>query len=237
NVWPLPVVSLDKNNELCDGSSRLLQAGNHTTFLWQDGSTGPSFNVTSTGTYYVTVGDIHQCKASDTTIISQLLPAPRAFLPEDTAVCSYGSLVILPQYVYLSYHWSNGASGQTISVTRPGEYWLNVTDAKGCIGTDSILVKGKECLLGLHVPKGFTPNNDGKNDVFLPVIGGDVVKYQLTVYNRWGQAIFTTTDRFKGWDGKYGGAQQESNVFVWVVTYQLQGDGVRSERGTVMLIR
>jgi len=237
NVWPLPVVSLHKNNELCEGSSRLLQAGNHTAYLWQDGSNAGSFNVTSTGTYYLTAWNSHQCKASDTTVITQILPAPRGFLAEDTAVCSYGSLVIQPKNMYPSYSWSNGATSSAISVTRPGEYWLQVINAKGCVGRDTILVKGKECLQGLHVPKGFTPNNDGKNDLFLPVLGGDVVKYQLTVYNRWGQTVFSTNDRFKGWDGKYGGGQQDSNVFVWVVTYQLLGEVVKSERGTVMLIR
>ncbi len=237
NVWPVPVVSLDKNTELCEGSSRMLQAGNHNTFLWQDGSTGPSFNVTSTGTYYVTVGDIHQCKASDTATITQILPAPRNFLPEDTAVCSYGSLVIRPRSSFTSYSWNTSAMSSSISVTRPGEYWLQVTDPKGCIGKDTISVKEKECLQGLHVPKGFTPNNDGKNDIFLPVLGGDVVKYQLTVYNRWGQAVFSTNDRFKGWDGKFGNVQQDTNAFVWVVNYQLQGEAVQSERGTVMLVR
>lgn len=237
NVWPVPVVSLDKNTELCEGSSRMLQAGNHNTFLWQDGSTGPSFNVTSTGTYYVTVGDIHQCKASDTATITQILPAPRNFLPEDTAVCSYGSLVIRPRSSFTSYSWNTSAMSSSISVTRPGEYWLQVTDPKGCIGKDTITVKGKECLQGLHVPKGFTPNNDGKNDIFLPVLGGDVVKYQLTVYNRWGQVVFSTNDRFKGWDGKFGNVQQDTNAFVWVVNYQLQGEAVQSERGTVMLVK
>lgn len=237
NVWPLPVVSLDQTPTLCEGSSLLLQAGNHSAYLWQDGSNGPAYNATSTGVYYVTVWSDQQCRNSDTTAITQILPMPRQFLPEDTAVCSYGSLTILPEMNFMSYNWNNGAASSSISVTRPGEFWLQVTDAKGCIGRDTILVAGKECLQGLHVPSGFTPNGDGRNDLFLPVIGGNVMKYQLTVYNRWGQAIFTTMDRFKGWDGKYGGVQQDNNVFIWVVSFQLEGEGVRIERGTVMLVR
>lgn len=237
NVWPLPVVSLDKTDALCEGGSRILQAGSHSAYLWQDGSTGAVFNATSTGIYYVTVWSSQQCKNSDTMVISQILPAPQHFLPEDTAVCGYGSLEIRPDMAFSTYNWSNGAISPFISVIRPGEYSLQVTDANGCSGRDTILVKGKECLQGLHVPKGFTPNGDGRNDIFLPVLGGNVVKYQLTVYNRWGQAIFNTTDRFKGWDGKYGGLQQDSNVFVWVVSFQLEGEQVRVERGTVTLIR
>jgi len=90
---------------------------------------------------------------------------------------------------------------------------------------------------GFYVPSAFTPNNDGKNDIFRPLIFGNVKKYQFTIYNRWGQIVFQTTEIGKGWDGKFGGMQQDPNVFVWTCTYQLEAEEVKHEKGSVTLIR
>jgi hypothetical protein len=110
NVWPNPVVALNKNPDLCTGSTRILQAGNFSSYLWQDGSTAPSFFATGIGTYYVTVTDNNQCKGSDTARIIRLLPLPANFLPADTSICSYGSLLLKSKNPYSNYSWNNNAS-------------------------------------------------------------------------------------------------------------------------------
>jgi len=92
-------------------------------------------------------------------------------------------------------------------------------------------------LTGFYIPNAFTPNQDGKNNFFKPFIGGVVKQYQFTVYNRWGQIVFTTKDLRKGWDGNFGGIKQDGNVFVWMCTYQLDGLPAKTEKGTVVLIR
>ncbi len=237
NVWPNPVVSLNNDPELCAGSTRILQAGNFSSWLWQDGSTSSSFNATGIGTYYVTVKDNNQCKGSDTVRIMRLLPLPANFLPSDTAICNYGSLLIKPSGNYSNYTWNNNAVSSSISITAPGIYWLQVTDASKCIGRDSILVNPKECLRGFYIPNAFTPDRNGRNDDFKPFIGGIVKQYQFTIYNRWGQVVFTTKELARGWDGTFGGQQQDTNVFAWMCTYQLEGEGVNRERGTVLVIR
>ncbi len=237
NVWPKPVVTLNDNPELCTGNTRILQAGNFLSYLWQDGSTASSFIATSIGTYYVTVTDNNQCKGSDTARIIRLLPLPAGFLPADTAICNYGSLLIKPVSTYSNYMWSNNAASSSILVTVPGTYWLQVTDASNCVGRDTIIVNPKECLKGFHIPTAFTPDNNGRNDDLKPLISGIVKQYQFTIYNRWGQIIFTTKDLTKGWNGNFKGIQQDTNVFAWLCTYQLEGEAVKIEKGTVLLIR
>ena len=76
---------------------------------------------------------------------------------------------------------------------------------------------------GVYVPTAFTPNNDGKNDVFRPLIYGNVKKYQFTVYNRWGQIVFQTSEinESRGSE-KASGLIQDSNVFVWSVFINLK---------------
>jgi gliding motility-associated-like protein len=87
------------------------------------------------------------------------------------------------------------------------------------------------------MPTAFTPDKDGKNDFCHPLLFGNVVSYKFQIYNRWGQIVFESTMLNKGWDGKLSGALQDSNVFIWVCTYQFRGQPVLTKKGTIVLIR
>jgi gliding motility-associated-like protein len=236
-VHAAPVPDLGSDRDLCAGSQSVFTPGSFATYLWQDGSTTPSFTATGVGAYHVTVQDNHQCKGSDTVQIITLLPPPAGFLPPDTSICSYGDLLIRSSGSFSTYLWSNNTVSSSITVTSPGSYWLQVKDRHDCTGKDSIIVMPKECLKGFYMPSAFTPNKDGRNDEFKPFIGGIVKQYQFTIYNRWGQLVFTTKELNKGWDGSFEGTQQDTNVFAWICTYQLEGESVKVEKGTVVLIR
>jgi gliding motility-associated-like protein len=236
-VFDNPVVELGNDNTLCTGSKRVLEAGNFASYEWQNGDTGPSFTVTGLGRYYVTVTDKNKCSGSDTLDVTNLLTAPANFLPADTILCSYATLDVKPIRSFYRYLWSNGATSPVISVRPTGLYWLQATDEHNCTGADSMLIQPKDCLMGLYVPTAFTPNHDGKNDIFKPTLLGNIVKYEFSIYNRWGQRLFYTVEPNKGWDGLNGGKTQDTNVFVWVCKYQLEGEEMKMARGTVTLIR
>jgi gliding motility-associated-like protein len=139
--------------------------------------------------------------------------------------------------VYNSYLWNTTSSTSSITVTQPGIYWLQVTNNDHCTGRDSILVNPKDCMKGFYIPTAFTPNNDGNNDIFMPLLFGNVKQYRFTIYNRWGEKVFETRQPAKGWDGMTGGTKQDTHVFVWSCTYQFEGEEVKEEKGTVVLIR
>jgi gliding motility-associated-like protein len=101
---------------------------------------------------------------------------------------------------------------------------------------DQILIKEKIC--DIYFPSAFTPNNDGKNDLF-KVLGAHAISdYHLTVYNRWGQKIFETTDYTKGWDGLVNGKLQNTGFFVWHSEFKNAGNPNKIlMKGTVLLIK
>ncbi|MFL5740847.1 MAG: T9SS type B sorting domain-containing protein [Flavisolibacter sp.] len=237
NVFSNPVVSLNHDQALCAGTSRILDAGMYTSYLWSDGSTGQKITVKDTGSYTVEVTDTHGCKGKDSTKITTVLPVPSDFLPADTLLCSYDKLTVSSLRPFNSYQWNTGGVASAITISQPGLYWLQVTDAKGCVGKDSLLVTPKDCMQGFYIPSAFTPNHDNKNDVFLPLLFGRVVKYRFSIYNRWGRQIFETTELQRGWDGTISGITQDSNVYIWLCSFQLEGGELKTERGTVMLIR
>jgi gliding motility-associated-like protein len=89
-----------------------------------------------------------------------------------------------------------------------------------------------KCQSTLYVPNAFTPNGDGINDEFKPA-AVQLQAYQMNIYNRWGQLVFTTTAIEKGWSGE----NSETGVYAYVINYTDNFDRQQSQTGTVSLIK
>ena len=87
------------------------------------------------------------------------------------------------------------------------------------------------------VPLAFTPNEDARNEVFIPVFGYEPKKYSLIIYDRWGETIFATNDYKQGWDGVYKSRQAKQDVYVWKI-FLTKSDGLDyAYRGQFSLLR
>jgi gliding motility-associated-like protein len=233
----LPVINLDKNPSLCLGDSRTLDAGTGVNYLWQDGSTKGTLDVNGVGKYWVQVTNSAGCIATDSTEIKDILPLPANFIYHDTAICEALDITLSPSKQFVNYLWSNGRTSGSINITSAGQYWLQVTDADGCLAKEYINVTSKNCVTALYFPNAFTPNNDGRNDVFKPILFGAIVKFHLMIYNRFGEKVYESYDVTKGWNGSFRNVKQDSDVFVWYSEYQLKNEPVKNQKGVVTLIR
>ncbi|HVT86965.1 MAG TPA: gliding motility-associated C-terminal domain-containing protein [Chitinophagaceae bacterium] len=225
--------------------------GQSPSYQWQVNGIPTGNNSNSFAINTLNDGDVVNCvlessltcidtpRAVSNNIVINIDPsqAPVNFLPPDTAKCSFGTINIEATQVFNSYLWSNNDTTASIAIKDPGVYWLQVRNNNDCIGRDTIVVKLNDCLYGFYIPNAFTPNGDGKNDLFRPQIFGDLTQYKFTIYNRWGQIVFETTELNKGWDGTINGQMQNSGVYVWECTYELDGVNKNLKKGTVMLIR
>jgi gliding motility-associated-like protein len=122
--------------------------------------------------------------------------------------------------------WSNGMTTQTITVTEPGTYWVNVINNSNCNLSDTIEVVGETGGGVLYVPNTFTPNENGTNDKFFAV-GSSVNTFEMQIFNRWGQLIYTSNDINAGWDGKYKGQYVQMDTYVVRIEYTTECDGLR----------
>jgi gliding motility-associated-like protein len=236
-AFPNPLVTLDKTSTLCMGETRLLDAGNFSSYLWNDASTQRTLLVNGTGIYYVTITDANGCRDTDSTEIKTLLPLPVNFLPGDTSLCMYSSIQLIAASGYSGYLWSDNSNNPTLSVTQAGLYWLEVKDNNGCKGRDTIHIATKQCLRGIFVPNAFTPNGDSKNDLFKPSIFGTVKQYEFIVYNQYGSIVFRTNNPSVGWDGSIKGKMQNQGTYTWVCIYRVDNQLLTTEQGSVVLIR
>ncbi len=121
-------------------------------------------------------------------------------------------------------------------LTNDQVYELQVTTPTGCVAKDTVRV---EVFKGsaIYVPTAFTPNGNGLNDLLQPRYTGISKLHYFTIYNRWGEAVFTTTDNRKGWDGKIKGKPAASGTYVWILSAGDISGKVYYLKGTLNLIR
>ncbi len=177
------------------------------------------------------------CTVVDTIHITVLPAVPANFLADSGSFCKGESLDLIPTGTWESYLWSDGETSPAITVNSPGLYWLTVAGANKCTGRDSIFVTEADCLKGIHFPNAFSPNGDGHNDLFRAIFDLIPIKYELVIYDRWGEKVFETHDPLAGWNGCLGGQIQAPGGFVWYAIFQFAGDPRETRmKGTVMLL-
>jgi gliding motility-associated-like protein len=112
---------------------------------------------------------------------------------------------------------------------------LLVTNQWGCEDTivKTITI---EPDFSVYVPNAFTPNYDGKNELFYPVTRGAKL-LRFMVYDRWGEKLYETTDLGAGWDGTYKGEACKQDVYVWKLNVSGRNGEEKKLSGTVTLFR
>jgi gliding motility-associated-like protein len=238
-VIPAPAVNLGNDTTICESAAGYVLdatiASPLATYLWQDGSTNPTFTVTTAGTYSVTVNN-GICSKTDAIDIA-VDPLPVFNILGGDVICP-GQTVILSTGLTdptLTYLWQDGSTNPTFSVSTPGLYSVEVTNNCGPT-TRSFTVKNGICKI--FMPTAFTPNNDNVNDMYKAGGGEFVAKFNMQLFNRWGQRVFVSNSVNKGWDGKLGGTAQPSGTYIYYVVYT---DPITTKeitlKGTLVLIR
>lgn len=138
----------------------------------------------------------------------------------------------------MEYNWSTGSADSIISVGRQGNYWVWVKDHHCCVNTDSVYVK----VFQYFIPNAFTPNGDGRNDIFRITGLYRNVRFRMFVYNRWGQLVFQSENINDGWDGTYKNTACPPDTYTWVINIDFLGQdivtkGSISLKGSVILVR
>ena len=245
SVIPLPTV-LCENVTVCYGNSAGLTASGASFYSWSPATglnTTSGTNVTVSvpvSASYVITGMSSGC--TDTTTVKVSVIALPAITISDDVIIEPGVSITLNATGGSSYEWSpsDGLSCITCQnpVADPREttlYYLIVTDDYGCTSTDSVLVTIQKYTL-LFVPNSFTPNEDNQNDIFL-ASGSLITNFEMKIFDRWGELLFTSNDMNKGWDGKYKNNLLQEDMYVWQINYQDKDKNYKKILGHVALIR
>jgi|GEM_PF-561857 len=259
HVAAAPLAFAGKDASICFGNTLQLHGSGGTSYLWSpaqflSSTSGqdPFFNASQQGVFTVLldVTDANGCNSvkKDSVVITVLPPA-KVFAGNDTAIAASQPLplqaVDINHSGFNSYTWSPSTGLNNPFIENPvallassNQYTFTVTarNAAGCEATDDINIK-VYVKPELYVPNAFTPNADGRNDVLKVIaVGIRELKY-FTIYNRWGEIVFTTKNLLLGWDGNYKGQKQDPNTFVWVAEAVDMNGNTLARKGIAVLIR
>ncbi len=252
NVVPYPKADAGADKIICFGFSAQLNATGGTSYTWSPGAflnnrlipNPVSVNPTASIRYIVTVTDVLGCpKPSKDTIFVTVAKIIADAGPRDTSVVLDQPL-LLQATGSINYLWSPAQWLTNIGIPNPVslpqsdiEYIVRVSNNDGCFAYDSIRVHLFKVEPGFYVPTAFSPNGDGKNDIFRPILLGMKSLDLFKVYNRWGQLLYSGTDAERGWDGTFAGKGQDAATYVWYA----EGTNYRNikvkKKGYVVLIR
>ncbi len=116
-----------------------------------------------------------------------------------------------------------------------GCYQIQAVNSFGCKAIDEVCVE-VTANYNMYIPNIFTPNDDGKNDVFT-VFGTGFTKIEISVFDRWGAKLYTTTDINKGWDGTFKGVLSKEDTYVYKVNFTTLDGKKITKTGHVTLMK
>ena len=224
SVFPYPTADFDSEREACVGEQfdfmNNSTAPTALTYSWDFGDGGtsleesPTYEYPEAGTYTVslTVATDSGCIAERTMVRpAQIVVRPNpvaAFSALPNTVSLFDPAIEVEDYASGAVDWSYSIEDNMISDPE-FEYLFEeagvrtilqtVTSEYGCVDTTSRTVFVTDHLF--FAPTAFTPNGDGKNDTFAPLVRGARL-YELVIYDRWGQEQFRTTDPRAEWSGE-----------------------------------
>jgi len=222
-------------------------------WLLNNGPTGTNSNFYTNSS--LKNGDIISCRLSSSLACTAPVLAPIinmqvfnlptvTFNPADTVIKFGTALLLRPQITgnIAQYLWTPAYGLDYTDIPDPiGSpdkttlYNLAVTTTDGCKANNNVLVTVFRLL---EMPTAFTPNGDGYNDKYIIPNQFSLNLHRFSIFNRWGQQVFTTADIATGWDGTLNGQPQSSGTYVWVIEYEnLLTKQTELLKGSVVLVR
>jgi gliding motility-associated-like protein len=229
-----PSINIGPDTTICDKGVFVLDAGNQPLdYTWQDGSKGNSLSVKTTGLYILAASD-GVCTIKDSAQVN-FNNKPAFNLGEDIEFCT-GDVVIVGNDLsnIYSYVWEDGSTSPIRTVNRTGTFTLTASNECGSFTDEMVIIPG-ECVLA--VPNAFTPNGDGKNDVFRLSKTTPLESFNIQVFNRWGQKVFESRDQSQGWNGMTGNKNCDPGNYPYVIQYRKIDGTVAVLKGVLLLIR
>lgn len=260
-VNPLPNVSLNENNKvkMCQGDTYVFRAVKTAgaTYQWIKngspvaGANADTFGATTAGNYSVKITTNKGCTDTSKSVELQVKPNPTVkisyvsqndFCAEDTVTLKATATGSNLEYVWTPDEYvRRTTTGQydiaDVIMPKTGYVKVKVFNGDMCSATDSVLITVHPCC-EIGMPTAFTPNDDGRNDYFAPIlqVGQKIVSFQ--VFNRRGQIIYDNDNPTKGWNGKdKDGHPLNSDVFMYIIKYNCSDGKVYEEKGDITIVR
>ena len=249
----VPVFDLPEDTLLCPGDVLTIETGLEDVLVtWNTGEAAASIEVNQPGSFVAT-SQVSGCEFTDSmsVAISENIVLP---LSATYALCLDDSLelnVLQGPGVYpASYQWEDGSFQPSRVFSRSGDHFVEVANVCDTV-FQAFEIQQVVCGCQIYVPTAFTPNNDGKNDAWFPVLDCNPFSYNVVVWDRWGRPVFSSDDPSEVWygqvEGTPGSKTRESGryfavdgAYTWEIIIELRKGRtpeVIRQNGVVQILR
>ncbi len=236
-INPNPVVTAP-DAEICPGEGVILNGAGAVSYVWDNGVTdGVMFYPTSSEQYEVIGTDGNGCSSRATSNVTILDGPEASFQILDLSLTTLDPTTGFANNSVgaTSYEWNFGDGSNistefepthTFPTDEPGEYEITLTvySEEGC-PAQAVKYVHVFSDYTIYVPNAFTPDGNGANEIFKPVMDGfDPNDFELLIFNRWGNIIFESHNMEVGWDGTFARQdyQVQDGVYTWKITAGLE---------------
>jgi gliding motility-associated-like protein len=237
------------NTTVCVGTGVVLQGyTGGTTYEWNTGATSSSISVIPLNTNNiqdsVAVDRSNGC-IMDTSMLITVNPDPTENATGTATIITGQStpLGVTNTAASDTYNWTPSTTLSCITCADPIAtptistwYKVTVTNNSGCSTTDSVFITVKEPCGAVYIPNAFSPNGDGTNDI-LKVFGNCIQDMQLTIFDRWGNKVFESTNPINGWDGTFKGKPMNTGTYVFSLVVSDMDNNIINKKGNITLVR
>jgi len=246
-VLPKITPNISLSVTICNGQSARLVADGSNTYSWTPSGSlnngtlaNPVANPSVTTMYTVNISNYGNCTVPATVMV-RVNPTPTVYAGEDFAVN-------LDEPMYLNANgsgtltWTAGEGifcsvcpNSQIMPKISGCYKVRATNNFNCIAEDEVCIE-VTTNYNIYIPNIFTPNDDGLNDVFI-VYGTGLTKFEMLIFDRWGEKLFSSNDQLKGWDGVFKGKLSKNDVYPYLIKYVSLDGKTHTKSGHVTLLK
>ncbi len=244
-TFSYPVANAGPDKMVCLNDSVTLAAttGNNYTFQWSDGSAvlGSNSSLTispqTNQDYFLSVTGTGDCKTFDT--VSVQVQFPVSYLFSDSICPDGDSTLSLVATSGSAFLWTTGETSKQISVNSLGIFSVTISHPDSvCKMTETFEILPAKCPEFIIVlPNVFTPNGDGFNNNFTPIISAGFDPFNIKIYNRWGTLIYDSNDPFFKWNGNNKKGEPLSDGTYFYIVEAAHKTELKKLTGYVNLIR
>jgi gliding motility-associated-like protein len=205
----------------------------------------PTYNTNSPGIYSWQVSQFYKnCESERDTFTVTVHDLPGISIATKPGKVCLGDVVYLSADGANTYRWLPADKIETdvnnspyTKVMAPATFTVIGANEYGCTDTAAIAFNEVENCCSIFYPTAFTPNGDGQNDGFRALLYGNEADYTISIFNRWGQCVFTSHNPKQAWDGNFGGKPCEVGIYFYRVSGKCLTGQPISQKGDVMLLR
>jgi gliding motility-associated-like protein len=231
---------------ICTGDSIVLDSRvTAHDVVWNDGFIGSSRNISKPGLYIA--NSTNSCDSYSDTIAILIKPVPDfsdnnfLFCEDDALRVQISEILDTSNFDYSDYsiYWEDSSAQNERYFYEDGDFTLIFEDQCEAYPLNFRL-ETKLCFCPIFIPSAFSPNGDGKNEVFGAIGDCETISFNIEIFNRWGETTFQTSEIDTHWDGNFNGRLAPQGAYFYRILYEwsdLKQKHREEQTGTVNLLR